>query len=292
MNCIQCGNELKEKVASFEGQYAGEKFTVHVPGLVCEDCGYQTLHAKQVDSYQVAVADAYRAKHKLLTSAEIRKLRAQRGMNQEQFAAYLNVGSASVKRWELGKVQDTSMDELIRIKCDLYRAEQNVANVLLEQGGAADEFSGGVPFNFLRLQNAILLFLEEAAKERKRIGPLHLNKLCWYADARHFAIAGTSITGTRYARLPLGPAPDDYNLIYRELQNRRVVKYQPDDTLVALAPFDPDPFNDNQIGVLRATWQKFRTKLTKIVAESHQEPAWKKTQHCELISYAIISRTA
>jgi putative zinc finger/helix-turn-helix YgiT family protein len=292
MNCIQCSHELKEQLASFEGQYAGETFVVRVPGLVCEECGYQTLHAKQVDAYQSALADKYREKHKLLTGAQIRKLRAQRGMNQEQFAAYLNVGPASVKRWELGKVQDASMDELIRIKCDLYRAEQNVANVLLQQGGPADEFSGGVPFNFLRLQNAILLFLQEAASERKRIGPLHLNKLCWYADARHFAIAGTSITGTRYARLPLGPVPDDYRLIYLELQKRQVVRYQPDDTLLALATFDADPFTDNQIGVLRATWQKFHNKLTKIVAESHQEPAWKKTQHCELISYTLVSRTS
>ena len=30
----------------------------------------------------------------------------------------LRVGVASVKRWELGLVQDEAMDELMRVKCD------------------------------------------------------------------------------------------------------------------------------------------------------------------------------
>jgi hypothetical protein len=52
-------------------------------------------------------------------------------MSQEEFAAYLSVGVASVKRWELGKVQEKSTDDLIRIKCSLPSARRNVARLML-----------------------------------------------------------------------------------------------------------------------------------------------------------------
>jgi hypothetical protein len=38
-------------------------------------------------------------------------------MTQRQFAEFLRVGEASVKRWETWLVQDASSDELIRVKC-------------------------------------------------------------------------------------------------------------------------------------------------------------------------------
>jgi hypothetical protein len=56
-------------------------------------------------------------------------------MSQEEFAAYLSVGVASVKRWELGKVQEKSMDDLVRIKCSLASARQNVARLMVLKRG-------------------------------------------------------------------------------------------------------------------------------------------------------------
>ena len=55
---------------------------------------------------------------------EIRARRMQLGMSQTQFGEYLGTGPASVKRWELGQVQDKAMDELIRLKTDPEAARQ------------------------------------------------------------------------------------------------------------------------------------------------------------------------
>jgi transcriptional regulator with XRE-family HTH domain len=44
---------------------------------------------------------------------EIRDLRTKLGMTQRQFAAFLPVGIASVKRWELGEIQDPAMNRLM-----------------------------------------------------------------------------------------------------------------------------------------------------------------------------------
>jgi putative zinc finger/helix-turn-helix YgiT family protein len=122
---------LEKKVTTMEGDYAGAPYRVPAEAMVCRKCGYATLHASQIDAFSTAVADAYRKCHGLLTSSEIRKIRGDLGMSQEEFAAYLSVGLASVKRWELGKVQEKSMDDLVRIKCSLPSARRNVERLMV-----------------------------------------------------------------------------------------------------------------------------------------------------------------
>ncbi len=117
MNCIQCGRaNLESKKATLPGKIKGERFEVSMSGLVCPRCGYTTVEGRDMAEYMRLVADAYRSKHGLLTSDEIRERRKALGMNQNQFAKHLGVGVASVKRWELGKVQDRSSDKLIRLQ--------------------------------------------------------------------------------------------------------------------------------------------------------------------------------
>jgi putative zinc finger/helix-turn-helix YgiT family protein len=87
-------------------------------GLKCPDCGFQTIDSEQSSEFTKLVSDAYRRANGLLTSAEIVAARTRLGMSQQQFAEHLGTGPASVKRWEVGKVQERSMDELIRLKTD------------------------------------------------------------------------------------------------------------------------------------------------------------------------------
>jgi len=100
------------------GTLRGEKFLVEMMALVCPRCGYATVDGNDMPDYMRRVADAYRSTHGLLTSDEIRQTRMRLGMSQAAFAKHLRVGAASVKRWEMGKVQDASSDELIRLKTD------------------------------------------------------------------------------------------------------------------------------------------------------------------------------
>ena len=79
--------------------------------------------------YMRLAADVYRRKHSLLTSEDIRERRERVNMAQEEFARYLGVGSASVKRWEVGQVQDRAMDNLIRVYTDIAEALHNCKKV-------------------------------------------------------------------------------------------------------------------------------------------------------------------
>jgi putative zinc finger/helix-turn-helix YgiT family protein len=120
MICLRCDNEtfVAKPDAVIEQQFKGETLHVQTPGLACSKCGWVTVDAAQADELRRRTADAYRKQHGLLTSDAIRALRQLLSMNQRDFAAFVGVGEASVKRWETWLVQEKSSDELIRLKCD------------------------------------------------------------------------------------------------------------------------------------------------------------------------------
>jgi putative zinc finger/helix-turn-helix YgiT family protein len=127
VNCIHCGKaNLRKRETQLDGEIKAERFTVSMRGLVCPKCGFTTVEGEQMPEYMRLVADAYRTKHGLLTSDEIRNRRARLGMSQAEFAKYLGVGIASLKRWEMGKVQDVSSDELIKLRTDESAASRNL----------------------------------------------------------------------------------------------------------------------------------------------------------------------
>lgn len=131
MRCPQCGKaNLKEKTGPVEAEYRNETFTVSAPALVCSKCGFYAVDGgDDVTEMMRLLADEYRKKYGLLTSLEIKAFRERRGETQGQFAEYLCVGEASIKRWELGAIQDKAMDELIRLKCDPEKASSNAEAV-------------------------------------------------------------------------------------------------------------------------------------------------------------------
>lgn len=287
--CLKCDTEMKTEQREYELLYADERFTVMGPTEVCPKCGITSVTFDHYGELGTAVADAYREKHKLLTSGEIRKLRSRVRMTQEAFANYLGVGVASLKRWETGRAQDASSDQLIRVKTDAAMAEQNLRDVMLKQGGPADEFSGERPFDLERFGNVVLFFLERAAelKEKTVLGPLQINKLCWYADWANYVAAGESLTGTRYAALPFGPVPDQYRSVYRALADAGFAQAVTNDRLEARSHFKDRVFTAEERQVLEQVWDERKDRLKILVSDSHDGKAWKDTPHAELISYKL-----
>ena len=43
-------------------------------------------------------------------------------MTQKESTGYLGAGDASIKRWELGAIEDRAMDNLIRLRTDIDKA--------------------------------------------------------------------------------------------------------------------------------------------------------------------------
>lgn len=119
MKCFQCNKgKMAGKLAALVADVRGEQVPVRTAAMVCARCGFQVLTDEQSNAYTIASADAYRRKHGLLTSRELKDLPAHLGMSRRSFAAFLEVEVASIKRWDAGLVQDEAMDELIRLKSE------------------------------------------------------------------------------------------------------------------------------------------------------------------------------
>lgn len=130
MTCLECGDDrLVPSEVHLAGTRQGESYTVALQGLRCENCGFQTIDSTQSAEFTQLLSDAFRDAHNLLTGSEIRERRSQLGMTQQAFATYLGVGVASIKRWEIGQIQERAMDELIRVKTEADAALKNLKNI-------------------------------------------------------------------------------------------------------------------------------------------------------------------
>jgi len=125
MICLDCNNtEFKTVKAPILQEFHGEKFEVVTSAEECTMCGYKTVTFEQADELRKNTVDAYRLKQNLLTGKEILAIRNSLDLSQIEFARFLHVGVASVKRWETGTiVQSKALDELIRLK---YKSLQNI----------------------------------------------------------------------------------------------------------------------------------------------------------------------
>ena len=126
MKCLECKSEkFKQAKVRFHPTIKDEQVDVLVDATVCAKCEKAVMDDAQMDGLRRAAADAYREKYSLLTSKQIADYRGRLGMSQREFADYLGVGEASIKRWETYYVQDKSQDNLIRLKCDETFAEDS-----------------------------------------------------------------------------------------------------------------------------------------------------------------------
>lgn len=154
MKCYSCDKgRLVPQVARISGEVRGEKHDVEAEALVCSRCGFLVLTEEQSGAYAKAIADAYRRKHGLLTSGELKAARRKLRMSQAEFAKFVGVGEASIKRWESGLIQEEAHDRLIRLRTDVEAARRNYKELKLRlEGGKTEARAVRIPFSQSDLQ--------------------------------------------------------------------------------------------------------------------------------------------
>lgn len=281
MKCLNCNNDqFIEQNTRFTPELRGEIIEVIAPCMVCKKCNTPLMNTEQMSVLRRISVDKYREIHGLLTSLEIITYREKLGMSQSSLARYLNVGEASIKRWETYYIQDASQDELIRLKCDEAAAEMNYLDVQWKQD-EPNIYNGNRKFN-LQLFKNVALFLIEHTKESKK----YLNKLHFYIDFLHFKLHSVSLTGARYTPLKLGPCPDQYRAIYSAFVNKNYIKEAHKYTYEIQASCDLSLFDDNEKATLELVLRLYHELgPEKILELSHQENGYIETEECSFISY-------
>lgn len=126
MKCVECGKgRMRMRLAKVPHEIRGLKFEVEDKVNICDSCGFITIPLARADEHGRVVDATYRRLAGILTAEEIREARQRLGMSQREFAEYLGVGEASVKRWETGVLPDKSSSDLIRLKTDPNVARAN-----------------------------------------------------------------------------------------------------------------------------------------------------------------------
>ncbi len=285
MKCLNCDSTaFAQKKIGIKTKYIDETLDVVVPAYVCKHCSEPIMDSGQMNVLRQAAADKYRDDHGLLNSQKIIAIRKNMEMSQRQFAQYLGVGDASIKRWETYFAQEAAMDEHIRLKCDKEFAQKNAFDVSVATQ-TVDQFSGNREFSWERFSNVVLALIESCKS------PLYINKALFYLDFLHFKKNGIGITGSRYAKLEYGPCPDDYKILFKKIVEEGLIHESKGHELIANVKVNFDIFDDSE----KETLNKI-IKLTKkdsgkrLYNLSHEEEAYTKSSMWSVVSYSYAKK--
>jgi putative zinc finger/helix-turn-helix YgiT family protein len=285
MKCLNCdGAVFEQKKIGIKTKYIDEILEVVVPANVCKHCSEPLMDSDQMNVLRQAAADKYRDNRGLLNSQKIIALRKKLEMSQRQFAQYLGVGDASIKRWETYFSQEAAMDEHIRLKCDKEFAEKNAFDVSVATQ-IVDQFSGHREFSWERFSNAVLALIESCKS------PLYINKALFYLDFLHFKKNGIGLTGSKYAKLEYGPCPDDYKILFKRMVEEDLISESKGHELIANKKVNFDIFGDAEKETIHEI-----IKLTKrdsgkrLYNLSHEEEAYTKSSMWSVVSYSFAKK--
>jgi hypothetical protein len=122
-----------------------------------------------------------------------------------------------------------------------------------------------------------------------------LMKLLFYADFGHYKNYTVSITGARYARLPYGPVPDQFErwLAVLILDNNGIRKEEiwngdyPCEMYVSNTTPNLSIFSPSELRVLAAVKERFQDFGAKKISDaSHNEKGYQVTEAARLIPYS------
>jgi DNA-binding transcriptional regulator YiaG len=114
---MNCPNDHGEKriVRNAEAAvFRGKQLQVLSEHYVCPDWGLKVDDLPLAAKNQKALSDAHRKSMNLLTGDDIVKGRRNKNWSQEDLEKAINVGIASIKRWEKGQIQTRPMDDVLR----------------------------------------------------------------------------------------------------------------------------------------------------------------------------------
>jgi len=204
LTCPQCGGGAHWTQVTRNAEIKGVEVSYTADLRHCDACGLELADVAETAALQERMADAYRRAIGLLTGEEIRQLRQQKGLSQQALADALEIGIASIKRWETGVIQSKAMDHLLRTLLD-------------EQ--PCNEHTGHREFSIPRIRLVIDTYEKKLGRQllKKNDRMLYAAKYLWYADMTACRDLGRSMTGATYAALPMGPQLNNYRDLVDEI---------------------------------------------------------------------------
>lgn len=322
--CEVCGREVETKIITQKEIFnvCGEDIEVDAQVMVCAECGEELFNEELDSATLINAYNEYRRRHKLLLPEEIRKIREQYGLSQRSFAKLLNWGDKTIRRYENGAVQDRAHNSLLIF----LREPENMRTYLTENEVALDEkqvvklldtvdkleqdtdfrvgrryfdlFFSRIPceengfkgFDYEKLCAMVLFFAHKSAGLLKT----KLMKLLNYSDMIFYKENGVSISGLKYAHLPYGPVPDNFDMILGKMAADHIAHIEvfydgsyENHQVIPECDVPEGILSDEEIEVLTRIYEKFKNfGSAEISSYSHRETGYNATKTGQIISYS------
>lgn len=322
--CEVCGREVETKIITWKEvlNVCGEDIEVDAQVMVCAECGEELFNEELDSATLINAYNEYRRRHKLLLPEEIRRIREQYGLSQRSFAKLLNWGDKTIRRYENGAVQDRAHNSLLLF----LREPENMRTYLTENEVALDEkqisrlletvekleqdtdfrvgrryfdlFFSRVPcqengfkgFDYEKLCAMVLFFANKSAGLLKT----KLMKLLNYSDMIFYKENGLSISGLKYAHLPYGPVPDNFDMILGKMAADHIAHIEvfydgsyENHQVIPECDVPEGALSDEEIEVLNRIYEKFKNFGSAEISDySHREKGYNATKTGQIISYA------
>lgn len=246
-NCPRGHDKMKLQKITKTVNFRGMDIPCHVEAYICPECGLEAGTGNSAGAVQQELADAFRKRAGLLTGEDIKSLRKKRGLTQLALADLLRVGVASIKRWETGLIQSKSMDRVLRLQLE---------NCITDY-----DFWGNRSFSINRIKLVLETFEKKLGKPllRNTDRMLYAAKYLWYADMLAFRDLGTSMTGSSYAALPLGPQLNNYRELVEEIKKA-------DES-------QAEPLNREELLIINKIAKTFPDE-NRVYKAAHREKVW------------------
>ena len=324
--CDKCLKNIDFVVREIEETFPVRGVDVNITSTVatCNICG-NTVFNEELDSQNLERAyDKYRKEKSVLSPLEIKDIRTMYGLSQKAFSRLLGFGEITIHRYESGGIPDEAHNLALSMVKDVKNIEnllekhperiteadyKKVRESILDrkkemQRNVYEDFEQIIFIKPSSIMNGFRQYAHErfanvvqyfAIKGPDYLWKTKLIKLLWYSDFYHFKKFSLSISGLQYARLPYGPCPDDYEILFGILARSKVFDLELhsvgdyEGEAVVCHP-DLDQFNSLQkaeLETLEEVWNTFKNySAIEITKKSHLEKAWQNVSNGQLIPYS------
>lgn len=318
--CPECGKKSEWEIITHAEKFdvRGEEIIIEMEILRCPLCGaeFEDMNS-EIDPYKQAYEE-YRRRKGMVFPDQIVEFRKKYNLTQKELGKLLGFGDITLSRYENGSLQDEVHDQLIKFAMQkenllgLIKQKPNAIQKEKREGiikrlekevtiestvekvfgyGMPDINSGNQVFNLKKVINLIKRFTYPNGVVKSK-----LLKLLFYADFGCYKNNGISITGLKYAHLPYGPVPNNYDYLLgavQKIDEDLQVEIQargdyPGEIFISRKPAEAEIFNEEETQVILEIDNYFRNFTSKAIEEfSHAEKGYQATKKGELISYSF-----
>lgn len=302
---------IEEKQETFKVR--GEEIEILSKVAVCSVCGEELLEPYLDDQNLLKVFKKYAERHGLVTPGEIQRIRRKYGLSQALFAKILGVGKATIERYEVGALPTESISNLIKSadSPEVFRelleknkdnlSESDYQRIISRLDGLekVDKLRlseiffralNGGNIDFSQLYGVVAGILKTFG--RGFITKVKLMKLLWFVDKSYYEKYGKTLTGLKYAHLPMGHAPNEHDVLLRLLEKSGTVEVQREITsedaeMIKIFLKDGSMIkylDKRELEVVQEIVAQYGPLNTKeLIDLSHQDERWQNTRDGELI---------